>query len=150
MSELKEWVSHPVEKLKEAYKRQQLLREFDAAGPDSARVAHSLGMTSGELRRLIADGSQDLPVNDLLVQLGLDPRERSPNFVDCRWRRKTDRLTGLQHGARLTQFLTGQEGFHARAVERQHRLGKHPHRRIDAKQFFFWDERQKLQKNSVC
>ena len=73
MSELKEWVSHPVEKLKEAYKRQQLLREFDAAGPDSARVAQSLGMSSGELRRLIADGSQDLPVNDLLVQLGLDP-----------------------------------------------------------------------------
>lgn len=75
MSELKEWVNHPLEKLKEAYKRQQLLREFDAAGPDSARVAHSLGLSAGELRRLIADGSQDLPVNDLLVQLGLDPEE---------------------------------------------------------------------------
>ncbi len=73
MSELKEWVSHPLDKLREAYRRQLLLREFDAAGPDSARVAHSLGLSAGELRRLIAEGSQDLPVNELLTQLGLDP-----------------------------------------------------------------------------
>jgi hypothetical protein len=73
MSELKQWITDPVSKWKEACARFKLLQELDRAGPDTERVAHSLGMTGLELRRLVSEGSTDLPVNDLLKALGLDP-----------------------------------------------------------------------------
>jgi hypothetical protein len=75
MSDMLRWVTDPATKWKETVNRYRLLRELDSAGPDSDRVAHSLGLSTGELRRLVADGATDLPVNDLLTQLGLDPAE---------------------------------------------------------------------------